>query len=171
MKRFITLLLLVLVSVSVQKEKTKWPDDKKAVIVLTYDDGLPSQLDVALPQLDSAGFKATFFLTGDIDSQTIPRWRALASKGYELGNHTLFHPCSTVEDNPVNSTLYTPQSIVNEIEVINHFLYAVDGNAARTFAYPCAETTAGKDIDYVDTLRKLKFCTFTLAYAYISQNE
>lgn len=35
----------------------------KPIICLTYDDGLTTQLTTAIPQLDSAGFKATFFLT------------------------------------------------------------------------------------------------------------
>jgi sialate O-acetylesterase len=35
---------------------------KRAIICLTYDDGLETQLTIALPQLDSMGFKATFFL-------------------------------------------------------------------------------------------------------------
>lgn len=39
----------------------KWPEGKLAAVVLTYDDALSSQLDVAIPQLDSAGFKGTFF--------------------------------------------------------------------------------------------------------------
>jgi peptidoglycan/xylan/chitin deacetylase (PgdA/CDA1 family) len=130
-----------------------WPKHKKAVIVLTYDDALQSQLDTAVPQLDSAGFKATFFLTGDINALTIPQWRKLAKKGFELANHTLFHPCSSAEDNPVSSDHYTPYGMIREIETMNHFLYAVDGLNSRTYAYPCAETTVG-GMDYVDTLRK-----------------
>ena len=35
------------------------------VVSLTYDDGLNSQLDNAVPALDRHGFKATFFLTED----------------------------------------------------------------------------------------------------------
>ena len=136
----------------VNAQSIQWPHHKKAVIVLTYDDALLSQLDTAVPQLKRAGFKATFFLTSDIDSQTIPRWRALARQGFELANHTVFHPCSSGEDNPVSSDHYTPQQIIREIEVMNHFLFAVDGKNDRTFAYPCTETTVG-GIDYVDTLR------------------
>jgi len=79
MKRLILLFLLIDFSACAQKKIT-WPDHKKAVIVLTYDDALKSQLDNAVPALDSAGFKATFFLTGDIGAQTIPRWRALAKE-------------------------------------------------------------------------------------------
>jgi peptidoglycan/xylan/chitin deacetylase (PgdA/CDA1 family) len=131
----------------------EWPHHKKAVIVLTYDDALRSQLDVAVPQLRKAGLKATFFLTADLDSVSIPRWRKVARQGFELGNHTLFHPCVSGEDNPVSSDRYTPYRMIQEINVMNHFLFAVDGKNGRTYAYPCTETTVrGKD--YVDTLKR-----------------
>ncbi|HVV55438.1 MAG TPA: polysaccharide deacetylase family protein, partial [Mucilaginibacter sp.] len=91
MKKLLIIFLVLNLAAHAQ-QKIAWPKHKKAVIVLTYDDALLSQLNVAVPQLDSAHFKATFFLTGDIDYQTIPRWRALAKRGFELGNHTIFHP-------------------------------------------------------------------------------
>jgi peptidoglycan-N-acetylglucosamine deacetylase len=152
MKKLFLLFLFAAFAASAQ-EKIVWPKHKKAVIVLTYDDAISSQLNIAVPQLDSAGFKATFFLTGDINAQTIPQWRALAKKGFELANHTLYHPCSSKEDAPVAAEKYTPYTIIREIDMMNHLLYAVDGKTSRTFAYPCTETkVAGKD--YVDTLRK-----------------
>lgn len=144
------------------QQKIKWPENKKAVIVLTYDDALLSQLNTAVPQLEAAHFPATFFLTGDINSETISRWRALSKKGYELGNHTLFHPCLGTDDNPVPSDKYTPYGMIREIEVMNHFLYAVDGKNSRTYAYPCAETTVGGK-DYVDTLRKYALVKYARA--------
>lgn len=137
-----------------------WPHHKQAVIVLTYDDALLSQLNVAVPQLERAGLKATFFLTSDLDYNTIPRWRALAKKGYELGNHTLFHPCSSRSDNPVASDSYTPLQIVREAEVMNWLLYCMDGKTSRTYAYPCTETFVGGDKDYVDTLRRHKVAKY-----------
>jgi len=130
-----------------------WPHHKKAVIVLTYDDALLSQLDNAVPQLERAGFKATFFLTSDVDSSTIPRWRSLAKSGFELANHTLYHPCSSSEDVTVTSDHYTPYQVIREIEIMNRVLFAIDGKNGRTYAYPCAETTVGGK-DYVDTLRR-----------------
>ncbi|HAL83262.1 MAG TPA: hypothetical protein DCO83_14375 [Mucilaginibacter sp.] len=58
-------LLFLLMSYTVHaRQKITWPYHKKAVIVLTYDDGLSSQLKVAIPQLDSAHLTATFFLIG-----------------------------------------------------------------------------------------------------------
>jgi peptidoglycan-N-acetylglucosamine deacetylase len=136
-----------------QSPPMQWPDHKKATIVLTYDDALLSQLDSAMPQLKKAGFKATFFVTGDMDYVTIPRWRKLAKEGFELGNHTVFHACPTSPDNPVSSDSYTQTKMIDEIDLMNRFLYALDGKTVRTFAYPCAQTLAGGK-DYVDSLRR-----------------
>lgn len=154
MKTLTSLLLILAFAAAHAQQKIIWPKHKKAVIVLTYDDAIKSQLNIAAPQLDSAGLKATFFLTGEINSQTIPQWRKLSKEGHELANHTLFHPCSTAEDTPVSSDHYTPYTMIREIDVMNHLLYAVDGQTGpRTYAYPCTETSVGGK-DYVDTLKK-----------------
>jgi peptidoglycan-N-acetylglucosamine deacetylase len=138
---------------NVTAQTVAWPHHKKATIVLTYDDALLSQLDTAVPQLKRAGLTATFFLTADLDYNTLPRWRSVAKAGFELGNHTLYHPCLSGVDNPVPSADYTAFQMMREIEVMNWLLFAIDGKTSRTYAYPCAETLAGGK-DYVDTLRR-----------------
>jgi peptidoglycan/xylan/chitin deacetylase (PgdA/CDA1 family) len=153
---------LLAISFTVQAQKIEWPFHKLATIVLTYDDALQTQLDTAVPQLEAAHLTATFFLTGDIDNRTIPKWRALDKKGFELGNHTIFHPCLRADDNPIASENYTPYGMILEIQAMNHFLFAVDGKVSRTYAYPCAETTVGTK-DYVDTLRKYSLVKYARA--------
>ncbi|HXD77876.1 MAG TPA: polysaccharide deacetylase family protein [Puia sp.] len=152
MIRIMIVCLACLLTGFAQAQTMSWPHHRKAAIVLTYDDALLSQLDTAVPQLRRAGFRATFFLTSDIDYATIPRWKKLAREGFELGNHTVFHPCSATPDNPVSSDTYSQAQMIREIEVMNRFLFAIDGKTRRTFAYPCAETTVGGK-DYVDSLR------------------
>ncbi len=157
--KFILLLSGLFAFLVTSAQPLLWPHHKKAVIVLTYDDALLSQLNNAVPQLQKAGFKATFFLTSDIDPSTIPRWRSLAKQGFELGNHTLYHPCSSSEDVTVSSDHMTAYQMVREIEIMNRMLFAVDGKNTRTFAYPCAETTLGGK-DYVDSLRRYKLVKY-----------
>ena len=166
MKKPFLFLLLVLFGYCVAAQPMQWPHHKQAAIVLTYDDALLSQLDNAVPQLERAGLKATFFLTSDLDYRTIPRWREVAKKGFELGNHTLYHPCVSTTDNPVSSAGYTPYQMVREIEVMNWLLYAIDGRMTRTFTYPCTDTTAGGQ-SYVDTLRYYK----SVKYARLGGDE
>jgi len=158
MKRLILLFLLFNFAAHAQ-QKMVWPHRKKAVIVLTYDDALASQLAVAVPQLDSANLKATFFLIGDFTYQTIRQWRTLSKRGFELANHTFFHPCINTSENPVASANYTPYTIVREIGNMNNFLFAIDGKTTRTYAYPCTETTVGGK-DYVDTLKRSDYIKY-----------
>src|SRR5215207_2085542 len=68
---------------------------KQAAVVLTYDDALNVHLDNALPLLDSLKLKATFYLSAFFPGcrKRLDEWRRVAAKGYELANHTLFHPC------------------------------------------------------------------------------
>ena len=157
------LMALWLMPIMTYAQQVHWPKNRKAAIVLTYDDGLHSQLNNVVPVLLKSGLKAAFFLTSDIDSTSIPTWRKLANKGYELGNHTLYHPCSAKEVNPVKSESYTIRKIIREIEIADRFLYAVDGKTTRTFAYPCAETFVGKGRDYVDSLRKFRLVKYARA--------
>jgi peptidoglycan/xylan/chitin deacetylase (PgdA/CDA1 family) len=149
----LTMLFLLACIATYAQPQIKWPHQKKAVIVLTYDDGCKSQLENAVPLLDSLHFKGTFFLIGDaLDYNTIPRWRAVAKGGHELANHTMYHPCVD-KDNPVGSQSYTPKTILREIGTTNYFLFALDGKTTHSYAYPCTETSVGGKY-YVDSLRK-----------------
>ena len=77
------------------ESKFAWPEGHRAAVSLTYDDAIAaSDLDVAIPHLDRARLRATFFLMGKAMSVAdVPRWRAAAASGHELGNHTVNHPC------------------------------------------------------------------------------
>jgi sialate O-acetylesterase len=137
------------------QDKAVW-HNKKCAVCLTYDDALNVHLDNVVPLLDSLGLKGTFYLSGYFDSfrKRSNEWRAVAGKGNELGNHTLFHPCEgkspgrewVKPDYDLNS--YTMQRIVDEIKMANILLSAIDGKTKRTFAYPCGDTKIG-DSSYV----------------------
>ena len=58
---------------------------------LTFDDGLQSQLTLAVPLLNSYGLKGTFFLvTKKVASDDQwAEWRAVAADGHEIGSHNV----------------------------------------------------------------------------------
>jgi peptidoglycan/xylan/chitin deacetylase (PgdA/CDA1 family) len=143
-----------------------WPNGAKAAIVLTYDDGMDTHLDIAAPDLAAAGLKGTFFVTGQSESlgKRLPEWRALAARGHELANHAIFHPClrkpaggSEREWVKPEYTLegYTVGRIHDEVAAMNTTLLALDGEAVRTFAYNCCDTTVAAGQSYVDAIRPL----------------
>lgn len=154
-KKIITTLLLLLISLP-SPTALAWPGNKKAAIVLTYDDALASQLNVAIPQLNQANLKGTFFLDGRMTEQEITRWRQASKKRHELGNHTLFHPCSrTILQTEAHyaSENYNVEIMLREIALMNRFLFAIDDQRTRSYAYPCTEYVVGHT-DYTDALKR-----------------
>jgi peptidoglycan/xylan/chitin deacetylase (PgdA/CDA1 family) len=134
-----------------------WPEGHHAAIALTYDDAIAvSDLDVVVPQLNRAKLKGTFFLMGkSMHAADVPRWRAVANAGHELGNHTVNHPCLRgTFDMPVqyNSESYNVEVLLTEIGVMNTLLTAIDGKPKHSFATPCGQTTAGGQ-NYIASLQ------------------
>ena len=128
-----------------------WPHGAKAAVSLAYDDALDSQLDTALPALDKAGLKASFYLTlsSDVLKRRMVEWRAAAARGHELANHTFFHQCSrsahdrawVTAENDLDKT--SAAQMVAQIRLGNTLLQAIDGRRERTFTAPCGEVMAG----------------------------
>ena len=171
MKQLLTVLIVILIlALTVQAQQSpQWPQNKKAAIVLTYDDALVSHLEIAIPQLNKHNLPGTFYLMGSMSEDQMDQWREVSRQGHELGNHTLFHPCSekAFEAHPRNtSESHDASSILTEIGMMNKLLYAIDGKKLRTYAYPCSEIIVGSK-DYTDTLKLSKLVT----YARIGGNE
>lgn len=139
-----------------------WPQSRRAAIALTYDDAAKSQLDVAIPQLDAVGLKGTFFLMGREIGDQVPRWRAAAASGHELGNHTINHPCKRgtyAMPEQYTSEAYSVKVVLNEIGTMNAFLQAIDGKNSHAFATPCDQHTVGGQ-DYLGPLQRAGLASF-----------
>jgi sialate O-acetylesterase len=160
----LALCLLISVPVSAGADDFAWPGGVKGAVSLTYDDGLDSQLDVAIPDLDAANLQATFYVTGSSASlkARMDEWRALADRGHELGNHSLFHPCLSVANGERREWVrpeqdlenYTVGQMIAELSTANTLLAAVDGRRERSYAYTCTDEVAGGH-SYVEELQPL----------------
>ena len=153
MKNISIIFLLFSLIVHDTHARIHWPEGKKAAVILTYDDGLKSQLQIVIPQLEEHNFRGTFFLYGQVvKEEDIPEWRKASQRGHELGNHSMFHPClsqttgQTAE--PCRSLeCYSVKDMLIEIGMMNNFLYAIDGKKEHAYAYPCSQCVAGGE-DY-----------------------
>lgn len=148
---------------------------KKAIICLTYDDGLESQLQTVIPQLDSFNLKATFFLNsiqGSSQSVVIGNtpeavlgWTKAAKNGHELANHTLFHACPEKIgwDKTIAIENYSVNRMITEIKTQSAILALLDpGRKERSFAFPCGNFLIG-DTDYIPIIKKMKLITYARA--------
>jgi sialate O-acetylesterase len=84
-------------------------------------------------------------------------WKKLATKGYELGNHTLYHPCIggrgrewVKPEYDMNN--YTVQRMIDETRMTNLFLHALDGKTKRTFAFTCGDMKIG-DSSFINAMK------------------
>lgn len=152
MKRLIaiTVLFQLLVAKPVIAQFNLAWQGKKCAVVITYDDAINEHLDNAVPVLDSLGLKATFYITGFSSSMRsrLNDWKKIATKGHELGNHTMYHPCNGGKGREwvppdYDLTNYTVQRIADEVKTTNLLLQSMDGKTQRTFAFPCADTKIG----------------------------
>jgi peptidoglycan/xylan/chitin deacetylase (PgdA/CDA1 family) len=171
-KTGLTVILATVFFLSSMAQTKKPNSPKRAIICLTYDDGLATQLSTVIPQLDSAGLKATFFLNsiqGSSQSNVIGQtpeavlgWSSAARNGHELANHTLFHACPEKLgwDKAVSIENYTIDKIIKEIETENTILSLLDPQRkTRSFAFPCNNVfIAGTD--YSKIIKDKGFVTF-----------
>ena len=145
----------------VAKNDFTWPDGRKMAISLSYDDALNSQLDNAIPALNKHGLVASFYLTlaSSTVRQRLTEWREAAIQGHELGNHTIYHPCSAALPDRewvpsyYNIDDYALDEIVDEVAVANSFLHAIDGRSERTLTTPCGDTIVSGE-DYLPAVRE-----------------
>ena len=147
-------------SVGAAEKAFSWPNGSRAAVSLAYDDALDSQLDHAIPALNKYGLKASFYLT--LASPTVTKrlldWRQVAKDGHELGNHSLFHQCSSMG---IDRSWVTAENDLDKISVAqlvaqirlgNSMLFAIDGKKERSFTVPCGDEFASS----VSYLSKIK---------------
>jgi sialate O-acetylesterase len=126
-----------------------WPGESQAAISLSYDDGMDSGLDHAIPDLESAGFRGTFYLVTGYWRVKIRKadWRKAFLNGHEIGNHTVHHPCRG-SSHKHNLETYTPKHIREEIRTAHTWLNRHIGiDKHRTLAYPCGHGAIGEPPD------------------------
>lgn len=133
--------------------ETPYPPGCNGAVSLTFDDGLRSQLELAIPLLNDRGLRATFYLNprgkdpGSEDwFQRWIGWREVAEQGHELGNHSLTHPCSQALGNKVLERCLetmTLEEIEADVLEAEKRLRLLTGNPERSFAYPCYQDFVG----------------------------
>lgn len=163
MIKLFALIVVVLVSLSSQADTITaantvddtftWPGGSKLAVSLSYDDALNSQLDNVVPALDKYHFKGSFYVVvnSPVMNSRLDEWRAVASSGHELGNHSVYHPCRGSLPNrdwvAAHHDLdhYSVTQMIEELNVANTFLKAIDGQSERTYTVPCGDTVIGAD--------------------------
>lgn len=150
-----------------------WPKQARAAISLSYDDGNANNLDYAIPDLDDRGLRGTFYLqTGSLNMQARKQdWREAFSRGHEIGNHSICHPCRADAYSPnipewlkpphIHLENFSPEDITREVDEAATWLDKEIGeDPLRTYAYPCCSVAIGKvpdEASYDAAIRRRHF--------------
>jgi peptidoglycan/xylan/chitin deacetylase (PgdA/CDA1 family) len=98
--------------------------------VLTFDGGYRSQIDNALPTLETMRLSATFFpLSAGLDDAEVSGrdLAALAARGYTIGCHSHTHP---------DLTTLSPDDLEREVAGSRRILEDAVGRPVTVFCYP-----------------------------------
>lgn len=128
-----------------------WLGECQGAVSLTFDDGLASQLDIAVPLLNEHGLLATFYVNPrDGYEETMASWRQVAAAGHELGNHTIRHPCSKNFDFIGGTGRLALEEMSREemeseiVETSRRLRQLAPNQAAVSFGYPCYQPFLGR---------------------------
>jgi len=117
-------------------------------VSLTFDDGRASQLDKAIPMMEEAGVRGTFYLCprGEHWRRELAPWAAVAQRGHEIGNHSISHTCTSnlwggrggLEDKTIGELQSDILGAQERLAVL------APHQKQWTFAYPCYNTHVGR---------------------------
>ncbi len=128
--------------------QSPWPDGCEAAISLTFDDGMKSQLERAIPYMNKTGLRGTFYVNprGEDWRAHLDPWREVAAAGHEIGNHTCNHPCSrNLWGNSTGLETMTLAEVEADIlEAERRLAEALPEQKSRSFCYPCYQQHVGE---------------------------
>jgi peptidoglycan-N-acetylglucosamine deacetylase len=141
---------------------TPWPDGCMGAVSLTFDDGISSQLDRAIPVMREFGLRGTFYIPprGDNWREVLQPWRAVYDAGHEIGNHSLSHTCARgFSDDPNAHGLerMTLEGIEADVLEAERRLQELFPMERRSFCYPCYQSHVGEGLtrqSYVPIIAK-----------------
>ncbi len=117
----------------VQKvEKDKEAQEERRVY-LTFDDGPSKNTKKILRVLDKYHIKATFFLTGREDEQSLELYREIAQRGHSIGMHSYTHKYEEIYDSvkAFEKDLTRIRSLIQETAGVECSLYRFPGGSSN----------------------------------------
>ncbi len=137
-----------------------WPEGKQMALSLSFDDARLSHADTGVAFLDQYSVKATFYVVPSSVEMRLEGWKQAVASGHEIGNHSLYHPCTGnfawARDKALEG--YTILQMQEELEAANQSIKELLGVEPEVFAYPCGQKFVGRGIgtkSYVPLIAQL----------------
>lgn len=122
----------------------------KHKVYLTFDDGPSTYTNDILDILDSYGVKATFFVIGKDDEESLALYERIYDEGHTLGMHSYSH---------VYSSIYESESaFLEDFNQLDALLENVTGQKPMFYRFPGGSSNTVSHIDmhvYIDCLNRM----------------
>lgn len=133
-------------------------DPEKAAhkVYLTFDDGPSSYTEQILDILDKYGVKATFFVIGKEDEESLRLYKEIVDRGHTLGMHSYSHKYAEIYK---NSTAFEQDfekifTLLTETTGIEPQFYRFPGGSSNTVSkvdmHKCTEYLKNRGITHFD---------------------
>lgn len=111
---------------SAQNDKADVQEGRK--IYLTFDDGPSSHTNAILDILKQYDVKATFFVVGKTDEESIAAYQRIVKEGHTLGMHSYSHEYETIYQ--------SVEAYAEDLSKLQEFLYDTTGVWSRYTRFP-----------------------------------
>lgn len=117
-------------------------------VYLTFDDGPSDRTTEILDILDDNGIKATFFVVGRDDEESLDLYKRIVDEGHTIGIHSYSHKYSELYE--------SKESFVNDLNKISDLVYGATGVRPKYYRFPggssnlVSNTDMGELINYLD---------------------
>lgn len=126
-----------------------WPSGKRAALSLTFDDARLSHPDVGQALFKELDAQVTFYVVPSGMEDRVEGWKKIVADGHEIGNHTVFHPCTGnfpwSRDKALEN--YNLATMRQELLTANQEINEMLGVSPVSFAYTCGNTFVGRGVN------------------------
>lgn len=127
-------------------EQTDQVKDK--VIYLTFDDGPSSNTNRILDILKEYDVKATFFVVGKTDEESVRAYQRIVAEGHTLAMHSYSHKYAEV--------YASKESFIQDLDKLQEYLYQVTGVWPRFYRFPGGSSNSVSKVDMQELIRYLE---------------
>ena len=124
----------------VKEQVIEAPKEAEKKIYLTFDDGPSSNTDAILDILKEYDVKATFFVVGKTDENSLQAYRRIVAEGHTLAMHSYSHK--------YNEIYASKEGFIQDMSMLQEYLYQVTGIWPRYYRFPggSSNEVSGADI-------------------------
>ncbi len=125
------------------------PEDDEDImkVYLTFDDGPSANTEQILDILDEYKVKATFFVTGRDDEESLNMYKEIVDRGHSLGMHSYSHKYDVIYD--------SVKQFKADFEQIQGRIKEATGQTCRLFRFPGGSSNQVSKIDMKEFIRFL----------------